>query len=209
MLSDNEIIQRVQQGQRELFGELHTRHHERIYRYVAHSIFQREAAQDVAGEVWLRAYGAVDRFQPRSENSVLAWLLRIAANLVTDYRRRLGPECQQLDEETDTPLRLLSPAAEHEVLAAERARAVRGALLQLSDSDREIIYLAHQNELSCAEIAVAMNKPSISAVTSHLHRAMCHLREKLEQTGWFGERDETLPAPSQQSGKRRSRTATA
>lgn len=187
MLTDNEIIRRVQQGERELFGELHTRHHERVYRYVAHSIFQREAAQDVASEVWLRAYAAVDRFQPRAESSIISWLLRIATNLITDYRRRLGPECQQWEENTETSLRLLSPAAEHEVMAAEKARVVRQAISQLSDSDREIIYLAHQNELSSAEIAVAMNKPSVSAVTSHLHRAMGHLRHKLENTGWFGE----------------------
>jgi RNA polymerase sigma-70 factor, ECF subfamily len=191
MLSDNEIIYRVQHGERELFGELHTRHHERVYRYVAHSIFQRETAQDVAGEVWLRAYSAVDRFQPRSENSVIAWLLRIATNLVTDYRRRLEPVCQ-LDEEDDKgTLRLVSPAAEAEMLRAEGVRAVRGALAQLSPGDRQIIYLAHQDDLSCAEIAVALHKSSISAVTSHLHRAMCHLREKLMQSDWFAETEDS------------------
>jgi DNA-directed RNA polymerase specialized sigma24 family protein len=41
--------------------------------------------------------------------------------------------------------------------------------------------------LSCAEIAVALNKPSISAVTSHLYRAMQHLRGALERSGWFSE----------------------
>ncbi|MBV9867631.1 MAG: RNA polymerase sigma factor [Abitibacteriaceae bacterium] len=205
MLTDNEIIRRVQKGERELFGELHTRHHERVYRYVAHSIFQREAAQDVASEVWLRAYAAVDRFEPRAENSVMAWLLRIATNLITDYRRRLGPECQQWEEDSETPLRLLSPAAEHEVMSAERSRAVRHALSQLSDNDRQIIYLAHQNELSCAEIAVAMNKPSVSAVTSHLHRAMGHLREKLEQSGWFGERESASAKPVAIGGTRQPR----
>lgn len=188
MLSDGEIIQRVQAGERELFGELHTRHHERVYRFVAQSIWQREAAQDVACEVWLRAYNAVDRFEIRSGASVLAWLLRIAANLVTDYRRRLGPEIESWEEnEERLAPSLVSPGTESQFLQRERARAVQDAFRELSAGDQQIIYLAHQDGLSSAEIAQALGKPSISAVTSHLHRAMTHLRERLRRQGWLTE----------------------
>jgi RNA polymerase sigma-70 factor, ECF subfamily len=188
LLSDNDIIRRVQRGERELFGELHSRHHERVYRYVAQSIFQRETAQDVAGEVWVRAYRAVDRFQPRGDHSVTAWLLRIAANLITDYRRQLpAMPLSMEEEETPAQLRLVAPAADQEVLRDEQARVVRRALRQLSSGDQQIIYLAHQDDLSCQEIAAALNKPSVSAVTSHLHRAMRHLKAKLEDSGWFAE----------------------
>lgn len=206
VLSDSDLIRRVQRGERELFGELHARHHGRVFRYVAQSIFQRETAQDIAGEVWLRAYGSVDRFDPRSENSVVAWLLRIATNLVTDYRRRLGPACQSWsDDDGEVELRLRSPGADTLVLRAEKARTVRQALNQLSDADRQIIYLAHQDDLSCAEIAVAMNKPSVSAVTSHLHRAMRNLRTQLVKTGWFAEATENgdLTMTEATAGQRR------
>jgi RNA polymerase sigma-70 factor (ECF subfamily) len=206
MISDVEIIRRVQRGERELFGELHTRYHERIYRHVAQSIFQREAAQDVAGEVWLRAYGAVDRFDPRGEATVLAWLLRIATNLVTDYRRRLHPETTlELDDDGPLPLRLVAPAAEAEMLRQERVEEVRRALADLSPRDREIILLAHQNDLSCAEIATALNKPSISAVTSHLHRAMQHLKARLCENGWFGETSVDSAGPTAAPGRVRRR----
>ncbi len=190
MLSDTDIILRVQRGERELFGELHTRYHDRIYRTIGRSVFDPDIAQDIAGEVWVRAYAAVDRFSPRETHSVAAWLLRIAANLVTDHRRRLpvGETCDDYEEKT---LRLVTPGAEREVLRAEQSRAVRRALETLSDGDRMIIEMAHDSDLSCREIAVALNKPSISAVTSHLHRAMRHLKTALEQSGWFAEQ---LPA---------------
>lgn len=186
MLSDNDIIERVQRGERELFGELHTRYHERIYRTIGRSIFDADTAQDIAGEVWVRAYAAVDRFSPREQHSAIAWLLRIAANLVTDHRRRLpvGETCDDYEEKT---LRLVSPAAEREVMRHEQSRAVRQAMETLSDGDRQIIQLAHDNDLSCREIAAALDKPSVSAVTSHLHRAMRHLKTALEQSGWFAE----------------------
>lgn len=187
MLTDNEIIDRVKNGERELFGELHVRHHERIFRYVSRSIFEREAAQDVACEVWLRAYAAVDRFEARGENSVISWLMRIAANLITDYRRRL-PSVDLTDEvESEPMLQLVSPAAEREVMRHEQAFAVRRAMQTLSDADRQIIHLAHQDDLSCRQIADILGKPSVSAVTSHLYRAMRHLKTALEQSGWFGE----------------------
>lgn len=185
-MTDNDIILRVQDGERELFGELHARHHERVYRAIGRSIFDVETAQDLASETWMRAYAAVDKFSPRESYSVIAWLLRIAANLVTDHRRRLpvGETCDDYEERT---LRLISPAAEREVLRNEQSRAVRRALQTLSEADRQIIHLAHDNDLSCREIAVILDKPSVSAVTSHLHRAMRHLKSALEQSGWFGE----------------------
>jgi len=188
---DSEIVCRVQAGERELFGELHARHHERVYRFVTQSIWQPEAAQDVACEVWLRAYNAVDRFEVRPGASVLSWLLRIAANLVTDYRRRLGPEVESWEEnEEKLAPSLVTQGTEAQFLRRERIRAVQLAFQQLSPSDQQIIYLAHQSGLSSAEIADVLGKPSVSAVTSHLHRAMTHLREKLRQSGWMGESDD-------------------
>jgi RNA polymerase sigma-70 factor (ECF subfamily) len=187
MVSDSDLIRRVQGGERELFGELHARHHERVFRYIAYSVWQREAAQDIASEVWLKAYRAVDDFAPRDENSVAAWLLRIAGNSVTDYRRRLKPQVSLNAEEEPSTLQLTSPSAEGEALRQEKIQEVRRALGRLSEGDRRIIYLAHQDDLSCAQIAHAMHKPSISAVTSHLHRAMRHLKEMLQQSAWFDE----------------------
>ena len=184
-MTDNDIIRRVQAGERELFGELHARHHDRVYRHISRSIFSPESAQDVAGEVWLRAYRAVDRFEPREEWSTVAWLLRIAANAVTDYRRRLPPECHlEIEGEGGVLLHLVSPSAEREAQGRERLQDVRRALQTLSLADRQIIALAHGEDLSCAQIAQVLGKPSISAVTSHLHRAMTHLRSALRDLGW-------------------------
>lgn len=205
MFSDSDLIRRVQRGERELFGELHTRHHERVFRYIAYSVWQREAAQDIAGEVWLKAYKAVDDFVPRAENSVLSWLLRIAGNCVTDYRRRLKPQVSLSEEDEPSTLLLTTPSAEGEAIRQEKIQEVRRALGRLSESDRRIIYLAHQNDLTCAQIAQAMHKPSISAVTSHLHRAMRHLKEALQQSTWFVETQEIVATDvaTNESGKLR------
>lgn len=184
-LSDQEIVRRVQCGERELFGELHTRHYEKVLNYVLRSIWQRETAQDVAGEAWIRALGAIDRFEVREDTSVVGWILRIAANLITDYRRRLGPETQSFEDETDFGApQFIVPGTEREFWRRERARAISSALEDLTESDRQIIALSHREGYSGAQIAQILGKPSTSAVTSHLHRAMNHLRDKLQTAGW-------------------------
>ncbi len=203
MLSDCEILRRVQNGERELFGELHVRHHERVFRFVAHSIWQREAAEDIAADVWLRAYGAVDKFDPKSESSVLSWLLTIASNRMTDYRRRLKPQVS-LDDEAASTLQMASPAAERQAMRFEKGREVRKALSQLKESDRQIIYLAHMNEFSSSQIAQILEKNSVSAVTSHLHRAMRHLKIILEKNDWFGEKDIEVRSENAEMKRRKS-----
>jgi RNA polymerase sigma-70 factor (ECF subfamily) len=207
MLTDCEIMRRVHSGERELFGELHVRHHERVFRFVAHSVWQREAAEDVAGTVWLRAYAAADKFEPRAENSVLAWLLTIASHCITDYRRRLKPQVSLDDEEENTlslTASLSTPGAEREAMKMETQRAVRGALADLREGDRQIIYLAHCDELNSSQIAQILDKPSVSAVTSHLHRAMRHLKAALENSEFFSENAASQSPSASEVGRRKS-----
>lgn len=184
-LDDLEIIARVQNGQRELFGELHRRHHDKVLRFIQNSVWERESAQDLASEAWIRAYNAVDRFEPRESKSVVGWLMRICANLITDYRRKLGPETQAFEEEDEYTLpQFIVAGTERDFWAREQFKAIREAFCQLSPGDQKIIFLAHGQERTSAEIAEILGKPSASAVTSHLHRAMGSLRTKITQSGW-------------------------
>jgi DNA-directed RNA polymerase specialized sigma24 family protein len=63
------------------------------------------------------------------------------------------------------------------VVRADEVRRIRAAIQRLNPSDREIITLSYDRELSCREIMVVMGKPSITSVTTHLYKAMKRLRE--------------------------------
>src|SRR5438270_13755014 len=78
------------------------------------------------------------------------------------------------------------------VLRHEEVRHIREALAQLSPSDREIITLSYDRELSCREIMEVMGKPSITAVTTHLYKAMKRLRQLVlaAEPAAVGARDE-------------------
>ena len=187
-MTDEEIVRAVQSGDRELFAELHRRHYQKVWRFARRSLLEGEAADDVACETFLRAYSSIDRFRVRRDGGFLAFLFRIATNLMADRARRLAHGTPvSFDDEEDWAGRLPdeAPPPLEQVLHQERVRRVRDALGRLPLPDRQILLLAYEGELSAREVMQAMGKPSVTAVTSHLHRALTKLRNLLATDDYF------------------------
>ena len=89
------------------------------------------------------------------------------------------------DEEPDPEL----PALQ-QMLRREFVERVRQAIAKLPVDHQQVIHLAFDEDLSSRDIAGIMNKPSVTAVSSHLYRAMQALRKVLEADGYFAELQE-------------------
>jgi DNA-directed RNA polymerase specialized sigma24 family protein len=169
-LSDEEILRRVQRGERTLYVELFDRYYGRVKRY-AHSQ-GAEAADDLASETFLWAYRNVASCS-LGEISYLGYLLRICRRLVLMERERPpGVTTYAPDEDEDIGR---GDTAEGLLLGwrkETRESAVRGALQCLPAEDREVIYLAHDPDLSRQDIMTILDQSSFSAFTAHLYRAM-------------------------------------
>ena len=188
VLSDEDIIRRVKAGDRALYGVLHDRHYRGVLRFAHRLVRNDEAAKDIAADAFVRAYGAVDRYQIRPEVKYISFLLRVAWNLAVTYNKREARAgLVEPTEETD-PLEFVPdgrPGPEQEMVATERATRVRKAIAALPKGDRLILALAYDRQLSMREIGEVMGKPSVSAVTSHLYRAMRKLKTQLEKDDLF------------------------
>ncbi|MBW3621872.1 MAG: sigma-70 family RNA polymerase sigma factor [Armatimonadetes bacterium] len=187
-MTDEEIVKQVQDGDRRLFAELHRRHYQKVWRFARRSLLDAEAANDIASDTFLRAYGSIDRFRVRRDGGFLSFLFRIASNLMADRARRLSHGATvSLDDEDDWANRLPDdePAPLEQFLHQERIARVRDALTRLSVADRQILLLAYEQGLSAKEVAQVMGKPSVTAVTSHLHRALTKLRQLLSTDDYF------------------------
>jgi RNA polymerase sigma factor (sigma-70 family) len=176
--TDEEIVGRVQQGDGKLFSLIFERHYPRLERYLRHLGVAESELEDVLAETFTRAFARIDSFNAASGVRYISYLYAIARNLVTDrLRSRMrAPELLSLDDihqEAD-PL-ALEPA--ELVLRRAEVERIRAAMTRLSHSDREIITLSYDHELSCREIMQVMGKPSITSVTTHLYKAMKRLRE--------------------------------
>src|SRR5947207_2365308 len=138
--TDEEILRRVQSGDREAFLVLFDRYHGRVEGYARRQMQNPEAARDIASETFLRAYRTVDTFR-LGEISYAGYLFLICRRLMLTERSRFGGILfRSLDEHSDEleaipdsvalPLELL--------LSAERGAMLRDALEQLPAADREI-----------------------------------------------------------------------
>ena len=173
--TDRDLILRARRGDAnsaEAFGELVTRYQTSVFNVCYRILHERGEAEDLAQEVFIRAYDRIHTFDIEREFG--PWIQRVAANLCLNHLE--GQKVTtELDDERDTD-HAPSPESAQEV--RERSKQIREALVSLPANYRIVIELRHYQELSYEEIAVELNIP-LSDVKSHLFRARKILAEKL------------------------------
>ncbi|HEY3268896.1 MAG TPA: sigma-70 family RNA polymerase sigma factor [Armatimonadota bacterium] len=194
-MTDEVIIKRVQAGDLALFGELHKRYYKRVWGYLHRCVSDEETAKDLAAETFINAYRAIGHYEIREQGRFGPFLLKVARNLLIDHQRARRPwafTSMETDDGQTIDLPDGGPSLLERILQEERVDRVRQAMEHLSLSDREILALAYQQELTLKEIAQVTGKPSVTAVTSHLHRAISKLRAFIRADEYFeAERTET------------------
>jgi RNA polymerase sigma-70 factor, ECF subfamily len=177
LVPDEEIVRRVQRGDTKSFGILFERHYLRLERLLRQMGFRGGDLEDLLAETFTRAFTRIASFNPDEGSRYVSYLCAIARNLGADHLRRHGriPPTSLLADAADQADRGAGP--EEMALRREEIDTIRRAFQRLNASDREIIILSYDQELNCREIMAIMGKPSISAVTTHLYKAMKRLRE--------------------------------
>jgi RNA polymerase sigma-70 factor (ECF subfamily) len=184
-LSDEDLVQVVLAGDRERFAELVERYQSRLVNYLHRLVRDIDEAHDLAQEVFVKVYQALDRFDPKYRFST--WMFRVAQNAAIDVIRkrrfRLVPLTRPDDGgEGSRELEIAAdgPSAEDEVVSSERDAQVREAIDALPDDYRELIVLRHYAELAYDEIAQSKGMP-LGTVKNKLFRARQMLKGALEE----------------------------
>jgi len=161
-------------------------HQPAIFRFVLVSLREREPAENLTQECFLRAYQARRSF--RGDASVRTWLMRIAVNLVNDHRKsarlRFWRRAAQTSlDVTFTGDWLADPRSspEAEASAREQVKAVWRATAALSERQRTVFLLRFVEEMEIREIAAAVGLRE-GTVKAHLFRAVEAVRKKLTET---------------------------
>ena len=186
--SDEQILVRVQKGDRDAYVALFDRYYPRVYRYARWQCGNMDLAADAASETFVRAFGAVDGFRTEDNTPYLAYLLQICRRILISNHARAGNRASVSLDDADSEARRLidsCPPPLDYVLEEEQREIIRRSLDRLPTADREIIALAYEQDLSRRDIAGLMGKPSTSAVTTHLYRAMQKLRDIVHRHGYF------------------------
>jgi RNA polymerase sigma-70 factor (ECF subfamily) len=166
----------AQRGDRDAFAGLVERHSHHVHALCARILGPSADAADAAQEAFVRAYYALNRYDPALP--FVAWVLSIARNACLDVLRR------RRDRKTDLVEVPEAASAEPDVLSRavdrETALRVNGALGRLDLRYREVLTLYHYNDQSYAEIARILGVP-IGTVMTWIHRGRRALRDALEE----------------------------
>ncbi len=185
--TDSVLVEECQNGDADAFGELVTRYKDRIYNVAYRFLGNHEDAQDVAQEVFVRAYHGIQGFKGRAK--VYTWLYSIAGNLARNRLRDGGRKGRDRGVslealESAAPgvaQRATSGGATPEEVARGREldAALQECLRELPEHYRMTFVLRTFEELSYDEIADAMGCPK-GTVKSRLNQARSILHERLE-----------------------------
>jgi RNA polymerase sigma-70 factor (ECF subfamily) len=171
----------------EEFDHIVRSHQQRVFRVLFSLARDRDAADNLTQECFLRAYQKRATF--RGEASVETWLIRIAVNLARDHARNrrlafwrtLSPWTSSPEAGTEKiDVSDGGPSVERALLAREQLAAVESVLVKISPQQRLAFSLRFFEEMSLEEIAEAMQL-EIGTVKAHLSRAVNAVRKKLKE----------------------------
>jgi len=204
---ESTLVHAAKAGDISAFEELVRRYDRNVFRIAQHITQNREDAEDVVQDAFLKAYQNLKNFQEQSK--FYTWLVRIAVNEALMKLRRRRPERMvSLDEEVKTeddsvPREVAdwSPNPEQQYTQAELRDILDRTIHGLPATFRTVFVLRDVEGLSTEETAEALDL-SVPAVKSRLLRARLQLRERLNKYFQRRDRSDGLQKPSSGDGTR-------
>jgi RNA polymerase sigma-70 factor, ECF subfamily len=159
---------------------------QRIFRFHLVSVRDRDVAQSLTQDTFLRAWNARASF--RGDCAISTWLMRIALNLVRDHTRTDRFRFWKRVSETAVDVSDISSHVPHRdsslesrLIANEQLTLVWESVAQLSERQRNVFLLRFLDELELSEIANITGLP-VSTVKTHLYRALASIRARHNAT---------------------------
>ena len=186
-LSDQDVVLRARAGHEAAYRELIRRYERPVFALVFRMVRDRELAEDLAQETFVKALNAIESYRPEFKFS--SWIFKIANNAAIDHLRRRELDTLSLDgsPHAETPEAMQATALQigarqetplDTVEAKELGSAIEAAIGSLRPEYRSCILLRHVEGRAYEEIAEILNLP-LGTVKTYIHRARHELRLSL------------------------------
>ena len=178
--TDNDIITRVLHGEHQLYSDLVSRYQNFVFTLALRYTPVREDAEEIAQDVFVKAYKALKDF--RGESKFSTWLYSIVNSTSITFLRKKKLDISSLDNEHvfEQAESKDSGMSANQVEVKSKVDMVTKAIQMLSPDDAKLITLFYKAEQSLEEIARILNMES-NTVKVKLHRARTRLKEKMEK----------------------------
>jgi RNA polymerase sigma-70 factor (ECF subfamily) len=168
-LDDRQLLEMYRSGEAEkMFNEMGRRYHSRIYWVARRMVKSHEDADDIAQEVFVRAYTALENF--RGESNIYTWLYRIAVNLSINHIRK--QKVRKLMDITDY-LPFLAKDAEQDkgMMHDENISLIEQAIETLPEKQRAVFIMRYYDELPYEQISAILGT-SVGGLKANFHHAV-------------------------------------
>ncbi len=187
-LPDADVVALAQRGREAAYRELIRRYERPVFSLVFRMVRNRELAEDLAQDTFIKVLQHIDRYRPEFKFS--SWLFKIANNVAIDHLRRRQLDTVSMDgsphavtadavQATSIDVSAHDESALDRLEAKELGSAIEDAIAQLRPEYRACILLRHVEDKSYEEIAATLDLP-LGTVKTYIHRARHELRGLLE-----------------------------
>jgi len=174
-------------GDRRAFAELVDLYKDKIYHHAYRMLGNRQEAEDVSQDTFLRLYNNLHRYDETQKFST--WIFRICTNLCIDRLRKRRPTYSLDAEVTDgegNDYYAMMPSdedtPEKQVIVSETQQSIRKAVETMPEKYKSIVMLRYLQDMSLQEISDVLDMP-VTTIKTRLHRGREFLRKKLEAAG--------------------------
>ena len=175
------LVNQAKDGNRSAFAQLVDQFHSDVFRMVYYRIRSHEDAEDIAQDVFLKAFQKISTVKDPSR--CRGWLFSIALNRIRDFQRKkrfrsfFKVEDENIDSQPPPESETDQQEALGYVLKRDFWRQIRAMLNKLSKMEREVFLLRFFDHLNINEIAGALKKNE-STIKTHLYRALAKFRKE-------------------------------
>ena len=183
-LTDEELVQLYVEDTNEAFDVLLLRHKSKVFSYIYHSVKDRDLANDLFQETFIKAITTIKQGRYTEKGKFIAWITRIAHNLIIDYFRRERNENTISNEESGVDLfnnlKLCDESVEDNMVREQVFTDVAKLMDHLPENQREVLKMRYFEDLSFKEIADNTGV-SINTALGRMRYAILNMRKLAEE----------------------------
>jgi RNA polymerase sigma-70 factor (ECF subfamily) len=183
-MSDQELLKNYLAGNKEAISRLIERHSSRVYDYIRMMVKDRELADDIYQETFIKVVKVIDEGRYKENGKFLSWVMRIAHNQVIDHFRseKQNKSVNEASAGYDilSTQRLTTSSIEEQMVGEQIEADVRRLVELLPDEQREVVRLRYYGGLSFKEIA-EHTEVSINTALGRMRYALINLRRMIKE----------------------------
>ncbi|RDK85412.1 RNA polymerase sigma factor [Marinirhabdus gelatinilytica] len=183
IITDASLVSAYMQGNESALGDLITRHKQRIYSFIYSKVFDRDVAEDIFQDTFIKVIRTLKRGKYNEEGKFLPWVMRIAHNLVIDHFRKNNRMPKFENKDDFNIFSVLSDGslnAEKQLIKGQVENDVRRLIQELPEDQKQVLVMRMYKDMSFKEIS-EQTGVSINTALGRMRYALINLRKVIDK----------------------------